>query len=230
MMGLWGEDLRFQLPERLPDLPKEPRQFAPDSEAQALAQRLDVEAARRDAEALARSLGLTKVSRFVSLLEFGLHSNSESGLPRQRGWEIEIGIPIFDFGTARTARAEALYMQSVARAAEVAIQARSEVRDAYGNYRTNFDLARHYRDELIPLRKRISEEMLLRYNGMLASVFELLADSRDQVAAVNAYIEALRDFWLAESDFQMSLTGRSPGASGGMTRTAAPAAPVSGGH
>jgi outer membrane protein TolC len=230
MMGLWGEDLRFQLPERLPDLPKEPRRFAPDSEAQALAQRLDVEAARRDAEALARSLGLTKVSRFVSLLEFGLHSNSESGLPRQRGWEIEIGIPIFDFGTARTARAEALYMQSVARAAEVAIQARSEVRDAYGNYRTNFDLARHYRDELIPLRKRISEEMLLRYNGMLASVFELLADSRDQVAAVNAYIEALRDFWLAESDFQMSLTGRSPGASGGMTRTAAPAVPVGGGH
>jgi outer membrane protein TolC len=230
MMGLWGEELRFQLPERLPELPKEPRQFATDSEAQALTQRLDVQAARRDAEALARSLGLTKVSRFVSLLEFGLQSNSETGLPRQRGWEIELGIPIFDFGTARTARAEALYMQSVSRAAEVAIQARSEVRDAYGSYRTNFDLARHYRDEVIPLRKRISDEMLLRYNGMLASVFELLADSRDQVAAVNAYIEALRDFWLAESDFQMALTGRSPGASGGMTRTAAPAAPVGGGH
>jgi hypothetical protein len=49
--------------------------------------------------------------------------------------------------------------------------------------------------------------MLLRYNGMLASVFELLADSREQVAAVNAYIESLRDFWLAESDFQMALTG-----------------------
>ncbi|MPZ46497.1 MAG: RND transporter [Betaproteobacteria bacterium] len=229
LMGLWGEDLGFQLPERLPDLPKEPRQLGPDSETQALAQRLDVEAARRDAEALARSLGLTKVSRFVSLLEFGLHRNSETGQPRQRGWEIEIGIPIFDFGTARTARAEALYMQSVSRAAEVAIQARSEVRDAYGSYRTNFDLARHYRDEVIPLRKRISEEMLLRYNGMLASVFELLADSRDQVAAVNAYIEALRDFWLAESDFQMALTGRSPGASTGTTRTAAPAA-ASGGH
>jgi len=75
-------------------------------------------------------------------------------------------------------------------------------------------IARHYRDEIVPLRKRISEETLLRYNGMLASVFELLADSRQQVAAVNAYIESVRDFWLAESNLQMALTGRSPGGSG----------------
>ena len=230
LMGLWGDDLAFQLPERLPELPQAPREFGTDLEAQALAQRLDVQAARRDTEALARSLGLTKATRFVSLLEFGLINNSETGQENQRGWEVEIGIPIFDFGTARTARAERLYMQSVNRVAEAAIQARSEVRDAYAAYRTNFDVATHYRDEIVPLRKRISEEMVLRYNGMLASVFELLADSREQVAAVNAYIETLRDFWMAESDFQMALTGRSPGAMQ-TTRSAAPAAaPSGGGH
>lgn len=229
LMGLWGADLDFQLPERLPELPQTPKEFGPDLEAQALAQRLDVQAARRETEAVARSLNLTKVTRFVSLLEFGLLSNSETDKPRQRGWEIEIGIPLFDFGTARTARAERLYMQSVNRVAEAAIQARSEVRVAYTAYRTNFDLARHYRDEIVPLRKRISEEMLLRYNGMLVSVFELLADSRDQVAAVNAYLDALRDFWIAESDFQMALTGRSPGGAGGAVRTAAPAVAAGGG-
>jgi outer membrane protein TolC len=82
------------------------------------------------------------------------------------------------------------------------------VREAYSAYRTAFDLSRHYRDEIVPLRKRISEEVLFRYNGMLMSVFELLADSREQVAAVNGYIESLRDFWIAESDLQMALTGR----------------------
>ncbi len=207
LMGLWGEDLAFRLPERLPELPKAPREPGENLEAQALAQRLDVQAARRDTEALAESLGLTKVNRFVSLLEFGVLNNSETGEPRQRGWEIELGIPIFDFGQARSARVERLYMQAVNRTAEAAIQARSEVRQGYGAYRTAFDVAQHYRDEIVPLRKRISEEMLLRYNGMLASVFELLADSREQVAAVNAYIESLRDFWLAESDFQMVLVG-----------------------
>ena len=209
-MGLWGGDLRFVLPERLPDLPKVTLE-AGDLEAQALAQRLDVQAARRETEALAQSMDLTQVTRFVDLLEFGLHHNSETDKPTQRGWEIELRIPIFDFGGARVARAESIYMQSVNRVADTAIRARSEVRETYSAYRTNFDLAKHYRDEIVPLRKRISEEMLLRYNGMLASVFELLADSRDSVMSVNAYIEALRDFWLAESDLQAALTSGSPG-------------------
>jgi outer membrane protein TolC len=206
LMGLWGDDLRFELPDRLPDLPKTAREGG-ELEAQALAQRLDVQGARHEADALARSLGLTKVTRFVNLLEVGLASNSETGRPTQKGWEIELGLPIFDFGGARVARAERLYMQAANRTIEAAINARSEVREGYSAYRTSFDLARHYRDEIVPLRKRISEEVLLRYNGMLMSVFELLADSREQVAAVNGYIESLRDFWIAESDLQMTLTG-----------------------
>lgn len=230
LMGLWGEDLAFQLPERLPELPKEPREGGGELEAQALAQRLDVQGARRDTEALARSLGLTKVTRYVSLLEIGVISNSETGLPRQRGWEVELGIPIFDFGGARTARAERLYMQAVNRATETAVEARSEVREGYSAYRTAFDLARHYRDEVVPLRRRISEEALLRYNGMLMSVFELLADSREQVGAVNAYIETLRDFWLAESDLQMALTGRSPGVVQMTTKASPTGTPSGGGH
>src|SRR5687768_5886738 len=227
LMGLWGEDLSFELPDRLPDLPKSVREGG-DLEAQAIAQRLDVQGARSDAESLARSLGLTKVTRFINLLEVGLLGNSETGEPRQRGFEVEIGLPIFDFGGARVARAERLYMQAVNRTVEAAIAARSEVREAYGAYRTAFDLSKHYRDEIVPLRKRISEEVLLRYNGMLMSVFELLADSREQVAAVNGYIESLRDFWIAESDLQMALTGRSPGGMQAMG-SARPAAAASGG-
>jgi outer membrane protein TolC len=229
LLGLWGEDLAFRLPERLPDLPASVRE-AEDLEAQALAQRLDVQAARQDTEALAKSLGLTKVSGFVSLVELGFHSNSETGQPRQRGWEIELTLPIFDWGTARNARAERLYMQAVSRTTELAVQARSEVRETYSAYRTAYDLATHYRDEIVPLRKRISEESLLRYNGMLMSVFELLADTRQQIAAVNAYIEALHAFWRAESEFQMALVGRSPGGSAGMTRTATPAAQAGPAH
>jgi outer membrane protein TolC len=230
VMGLWGEDLNFALPARLPELPMAVRE-AHDLETQALAQRLDVQGARRDAEALAESMGLTKVSRFVDLLELGLHNNSAAPGPKQRGWEVELRIPVFDFGEARSARAEHAYMQSVNRAADAAIRARSEVRESYSAYRTAFDLARHYRDEIVPLRKRISEEMLLRYNGMLSSVFELLADTRDSVTSVNGYIEALRDFWLAESDLQAALTTGSPGPiAAGVKHMARPAAAAAGGH
>jgi outer membrane protein TolC len=210
LMGLWGEDIAYALPERLPELPSVAREGA-ELEAQALRQRLDVQAARRDAEGMAKSLGLTKVTRYVDLIEIGALRKTETGRPVQRGWELELRIPIFDFGGARAARAEYLYMQAVDRAADTAVRARSEVREAFAAYRTSFDFVSRYRDEIVPLRKRISEEMLLRYNGMLSSVFELLADARDSVASVNAYLEAQRDFWLADADLHMALTTGSTG-------------------
>jgi hypothetical protein len=211
LMGLWGSDIGFALPERLPELPAGPREIA-DLESRALKQRLDVQGALKEAENVAASLGLTRATGFVNVLEVGYQRNSGTSQPRQTGYEIELRLPIFDWGSARVARAEHIYMQAVNRAADIAIRARSEVREAYAAYRTAFDLARHYRDEIVPLRKRISEENVLRYSGMLISVFELLADARQQVASVNAYIEALRDFWLAETRLQLALTGKSPSA------------------
>jgi outer membrane protein TolC len=228
LMGLWGEDIRFTLPERLPDLPQSPREIE-DIEAQALRQRLDVRGAMQEAENVAASLGLTRATGFVSVLELGYQRSSETAQPRKSGYEIELRLPVFDWGGARVARAEHAYMQAVNRAADVAVRARSEVREGYAAYRTAFDLARHYRDEIVPLRSRISEENLLRYNGMLISVFELLADAAQQVAAVNAYLSALRDFWLADAALQLALTGKSPGGlalSGGAATAAAPGNPA----
>jgi len=231
LMGLWGEDIRYTLPGRLPDLPKSAREIA-DLETQALRQRLDVQSAMKEAENVAASLGLTRATGFISVLEVGYRRNSETGQPRETGYEIELRLPIFDWGGARVARAEHIYMQSVNRAADLAVRARSEVREAYAAYRTSFELAKHYREEIVPLRKRISEENLLRYNGMLISVFELLADARQQIAAVSAYLEALRDFWAAEATLQLAMTGKSPGAivAAGGSMAAATAASTEAGH
>jgi outer membrane protein TolC len=207
LMGLWGEQTAFRLPERLPDLPAQPREL-PEVERTALAQRLDVAAARSGAEATARNLGLTRTTRFVNVLELGLVRNSSNGAPTQKGWEIGFELPLFDWGGARVARAEAIYMQALHRAAATAINARSEVREAYGAYRSAWDIAKHQRDEIVPLKQRISEENLLRYNGMLIGVFELLADARSQIASVNGAIDALRDFWIAQADLEMALVGK----------------------
>ena len=206
LMGLWGQQTQFRLPERLPDLPKAPNDL-PDIEQTAMAQRLDVQAAKLGAEQLAQNLGLTRATRLVNVLEVGAVRNSYRDAPTERGYTISVELPLFDWGSARVAKAEATYMQAVNRAAEAAINARSEVRGAYANYRTSYDIARHFRDEIVPLKKRISEENQLRYNGMLIGVFELLADARSQITSVNGYIEALRDFWLAQADLNMALIG-----------------------
>ncbi len=228
LMGLWGEDIRLALPDRLPDLPKAVREIN-DLEQTALKQRLDVQVAIQDAQSLAASLGLTRATGFLSVLEVGYQRNSATAHPRQTGYEIELRLPIFDWGEARVARAEYTYMQALNRAADLAVRARSEVREAYHGYRTAFDLARHYRDEIVPLRKRISEENVLRYSGMLIGVFELLADARQQIASVNAYIETLRDFWMAETHLDLALTGTSPGPMG-IAAARSAAAPAEPGH
>ena len=195
----------FTLPERLPDLPAAPRAIR-NAEAEAMTNRLDILMAQKELAGLSTSLGLTRATRFVNLLDLSYLHNTENG-ERTTGYEIELQIPLFDWGGARVAKAEAQYMQAVQRAAGIAVDARSQVRESYLAYRTAYDIARHYRDEIVPLKKRISDEQLLRYNGMLISVFELLADAREQVTSVNGAIEAQRDFWIADSALKAAMTG-----------------------
>lgn len=207
-LGLWGVHAGYALPERLPELPARPVELA-GIERLALERRLDVRAARA-AAGTAADLGLTRATRMVNVLDLGYASKSETGEARSEGYEISLELPLFDWGGARVARAQSVYMQALGRVAETAVNARSEARAAYLGYRASHDVARHYRDQVIPLRHKIAGETLLRYNGMLASPFELLADAREQAAAVHATIDALKDFWLAEADLEAALGGRLP--------------------
>jgi outer membrane protein TolC len=208
LLGLSGDlaDM-LTLPDRLPDLPANP-----DDESvlaqRAFDERLDVALARAELDFTARSLGLTRVTSTVNALEVGVASNSATGEETLNGYELELRLPIFDFGDARRANAEAVYLAALNRTAVVIAEAQSHLRESYLAYRTTYDLARHYRDEIVPLRKTISEENLLRYNGMLISVFELLADAREQVASVRQAITAQRDFWAADASLRSTLIGR----------------------
>jgi outer membrane protein, multidrug efflux system len=234
LMGLWGTQTEFKLVQRLPDLPKAPQEMG-NIEERALRERLDVRSTVTESGYVANALGLVRASGFINALELGYtrsttFDNATGDKSTRKGWELELPIPIFDWGGANNARAQGTYMQSVARVRQTAINARSEAREAYHGYRTAYDVAVHYRDEVVPLRKFINGEVLLRYNGMLASVFDLLADMRTQIMAVNGAIEAQRDFWLAEADLQTALTGTSPGALGSMKAGAGSAGEAKAGH
>ncbi|MGP8438623.1 TolC family protein [Paraburkholderia fungorum] len=225
-MGLWGAGTQYTLPERLPDLPRN-RPELNDLESFAMQNRLDIQAAKLQTQSVASSLGLSKATRFINALDVGYQNNFTTSDGHEQGYEISVEIPIFNWGGSKVARAEAIYMQSVNRVAETAINARSEVRESYSAYVTDYDVAKHYRDEVVPIRKTISDELLLRYNGMLASVFELLSDSRDQVGAVNSYIDALKDYWLAETDLQQAVGGRLPQLATAQTPSAPATQPAS---
>ena len=210
-MGLWGNDLAFKLPDNLPSMPRRV-QVLPAVESEAVRRRVDIQIARLELEAMAKSYGLTQVTRFVNLLEVaGVAKNTTdrtSGeVMRDRGLEVEFQIPLFDFGAVRARQAEHGYMQAVNRLTEKAINARSQARESYRTYRASYDIAAHYRTEVLPLRKIISDEMLLRYNAMQIDVFALLTEVRQRTASINASVDAQREFWLASVDLAAAVMG-----------------------
>lgn len=228
LMGLWGPTADIRLPDRLPDLPNRPQEPL-DIEKAAVTNRLDVRMARAEILGLAKALGLSRATRFVNVVEVSYLHSRETGEAVQRGYEIDIEIPLFDWGDAKVARAEFSYMAAAERLADLAVDVRSQAREAYLFYRAAYDLARHYRDEVVPIRQRIAEESALRYNGMIGSVFELLAEQREQVMAVSSAIEAQRDYWMAATDLEF-ITLAAPSGNRPMARSANAAAGLAPAH
>jgi outer membrane protein TolC len=207
LLGL-HERTAFSLPERLPDLPKsndDLKQVKPED----FAKRLDIAQMRSETEALASQLGLSKATRLVNVLELGPARVLEGkrGEPYKKGVTLSFELPIFDWGQSKVKRAEAVYMQSLQHSANLAVVAASQVRSHYAQYQASYAIAQYYRDDVVPLRKKMLQENLLRYNGMLIGPFDLMADARAQVQSVNSYIAALRDFWVADSNLNMVLVG-----------------------
>lgn len=214
LMGLWGGDLTFRLPNTLPALPRRPSAL-PSIEVDAVTHRIDLQIARIELDALAKALNLTEATRFVTLLDvagIGKTTRDPDGSKfRERGFDIQFQIPIFDGGEVRVRQATETYNQAFNRLTEKAINVRSEARDAYRSYRSTYDIARQYEREVLPLRKIITEEMQLRFSSMQVDVFALLVEARQRIASMRAAIDAKRSFWLAQSDLQTVVNGGGAG-------------------
>ena len=220
LMGLWGDDVSYFVPDALPALPRNIRSVT-GIEAQALKNRVDLRVAKQDLEAQAAAFGLTDRTRLVTDLELiaGIEAEREIEDGRRSTeaspqLELEFAIPIFDTGKARMRKAELSYLQSANVLAQKAVNIRSEARAAEAGYRATHRIAQHYRDVLVPLRATVEEEGLLSYNGMITSTFELISAARDRLGAELQAANAKRDFYLAEADLTAAIYGGGAGASG----------------
>jgi outer membrane protein TolC len=211
LMGLAGSDEPpLILADRLPELPPSVEAL-PDVEQVVLQNRLDLRQMRLGIDETARRLGLTRASRFINVLDAGPARirQGTASQPYEDGYEVTLEVPLFDGGAARLRRAEAVYARAVDRYAQAAVDARSQIREAYAAYRATFDIARQQRDEILPARQVIAAQNLLRYNASLISVFDLLSDAQMQIAGVDDYIRSVRDFWMAKSALDSALLGSS---------------------
>ena len=229
LLGLWGKRALFGVSDRLPEVPAEDAPIG-HLESLAVAHRLDLEAMRKEREALGRTLSLVESTRLVPGVGVAVSGARLVDGNIAIAPSASLELPIFDQKQALVARLEAMLRASDDRLRARAIDVRAEVRGA----RQRMEYARatvaRYRARVIPLRERLLALSQQHYDAMLLGVYQLLAAKQSEVSAYREAIEAARDYWLARVDLERAVAVRiapsSTSASPPPTGSPAPQAPA----
>lgn len=214
LLGAWGEDTAWEIDGRMPDIPAEPL-LVDGVERVALARSLDLSHARQRIIVAGQQLGYSRASALIPDVDLGASAEREGGEGWKVGPAITIPLPLFDQGQARIARAATELRRAQQEYYALGVRIRSTARAVQDRIASARDRALYYRDILLPLRERIVNEGQLHYNAMQIGIFQLLRDREQQIETGVAYVEALRDYWLARADLAQIASGRVPAPNGG---------------
>jgi cobalt-zinc-cadmium efflux system outer membrane protein len=228
LLGLWGKDTTWRVDERLLD-PEEVR--AEGLEGPAVARSVELATIRQRFTAAAKNADLARARGWLPELKAGVAFEREGG-EWSTGPMAELELPLFYQGQGEVARAEAEMRREKHLYTVMTVRLRAALRAARVRSDTARERALYLKHTLLPMRNRILDETQLQFNAMNTSVFQLLIARRDQVEAGRSYVEALREYWLANADLEQILAGRVPeGAMAALSVTAAaPASSAAGGH
>jgi len=212
LMGLWGTDLEWKIATGLPPLP-ERETGVEQLESFAISNRLDIDAARWGVETVGRALALKQKTRYFPVgIEVGVQHEKDTDGQRVTGPSLGLQLPLFDTGKASIARLKAEYERSQRQLEGLAINTRSEVREARDVMMAAREVKERYETVLLPQRVRILEETTLHYNMMLKGAYDLLLAKQGEVSAERGYVESWRDYWIARTELERAVGGRLPGA------------------
>jgi outer membrane protein TolC len=115
--------------------------------------------------------------------------------------------PVWDPRSMRWGHAFESASQARLQADRLARQVRADVQLALNAYQLAQQTAQQTQAQVLRLHTELSQETLLRYNGMLKSTWDLLASARTRIDSVDAALQAQRQLWLAHADLMAVLAG-----------------------
>lgn len=207
LMGLWGEQTAWKIPDRLPEVPAT-LPALDQLEKLAVSRRMDLAAAKKETEGLTHAVNLARDFRWLAPFGVGVQFRRDADGEESYGPKLELGLPIFNQGQPQIARLESERRRAEERVAALAVDIRSEARESRGRVLASAQVVKHYQTALLPLQKTIVAETLKFYNGMLVGVYDLLLASQSQIQTGRQYIAANRDFWLAWIELERVVGGR----------------------
>jgi cobalt-zinc-cadmium efflux system outer membrane protein len=206
LLGLWGKQTAWQIADELPSLPDKELPLE-NVEAIAVTRRLDLAAARGDVLAVASALKLKKNFRYLPGATIGVDAEHDLDHSWVVGPTLALEVPLFDQGQGQVAKLAAEYRRAQRNFEALAVNIRSEVREARDTLVAARDAAEYHAKVLLPQRQRILRETLLQYNAMQKSNLELLAAKEREQLGERESIEALRDYWMARAQLESAVGG-----------------------
>ena len=207
LMGLYGEQIKWDVVSRLADIPDEDIDLD-QLEARVVENSLQLKLTEQRIITAGRALGLSEATRWMPWLEIGVEAE------RSSDWEIgprlSLPIPLFDRGQAHVARSHAELKREKEFYTAHAVEIRSIARQYRNQLEKAEDTGRHYKSVILPLRERITNETQLQYNAMQVGLFDLLRAREQQIEAGKDYIMALYEYWSASAAIEQLLRGRVP--------------------
>ncbi len=172
--------------------------------------RLDLAAARAEADLLADSLNVVGWTRWLGDFDVGFERERETDGARLKGPTVDWEVPIFDQHKDALLRTEAELQIAIADVQRLITDVDNSVRLAYAAVENASARVREHRDVLIPERIEAVARAQEEVNFMLIGVFELINIKQEEYDAYQSYLEAVRDYWLARVDLRAAVGNALP--------------------
>ncbi|MDB6119072.1 MAG: outer rane efflux protein, partial [Verrucomicrobiaceae bacterium] len=207
LLGLTSAEAgRLNLSVGLPPMPaSDPSQAK--AEALAMTQRQDLVAKHETVSAFEHALSLQRKTKLLPGLTLGANTERELDGTHVTGPTLDVELPIFNWGQAKTRKATAELAQARARLEGLQSEVASDVRMALAELRAAREMHSHVANTLLPQRQKILAETLLHYNAMQVSNFVLLRAKEDVVKAEHDAIDASRAYWVARAQLEKAVGG-----------------------
>jgi cobalt-zinc-cadmium efflux system outer membrane protein len=172
--------------------------------------RLDLAAARAEADVLADSLGVVNWTRWLGDLEVGYERERETDGERLSGPSLAWEIPIFNTNQDQLLRANADLQIAIAEVRRLTIAVDNDVRLAHNSVNNTKARVTEYRDVLIPQRLETVDQAQREVNYMLIGVFELISLKRDEYDTYQDYLESIRNYWVSRVELSLAAGNELP--------------------
>ena len=207
LLGLLGEQAAWQIATDLPPPSDEMLSYAEIRQA-AEKNSLDLAMARATLLQVAEEEGITNVTSILPELHLGVEGEREPDGTWVVGPMIEFPLPLFDWGQAERAIARSAVRRASDMYVATAVKLDAAARLTARRLELTGRQAADYAETMLPLQKEMTRETQLHFNAMQLGVFQLLAAKKEELAVQRQYINALRNFWIAQAEAEHLMNGR----------------------